>query len=133
MPPFFILEAVRAATISLSFFTLGKADNGMPTYNVKKPADVGAYRVNRGQGMLLNMMCNRQLSALSLCLAVIIAPLSLAWADEPELVPTDSSATMSVQPTILSQPLDQSPATAIMAGIRPCLPIPIPHTCASSC
>ena len=91
----------------------------MPTYNVKKPADVGAYIANRGQGMLLNRMCNRQLSALSLCLAVIIAPLSQAWADEPELVPTDSSATTSAQPTVLSQPLDQSPATAIMAGIRP--------------
>ena len=69
--------------------------------------------------MLLNKMYGRQLSALSLCLTVVVAPLFNARADEPELVPVDSSATMGAQPTSLSQPLDQSPATAIMAGIRP--------------
>ena len=58
-------------------------------------------------------------SALSLCLTVMFAPLFTAQADEPEIVPTDSSATMGAQPTSLSQPLDQSPATAIMAGIKP--------------
>jgi len=69
--------------------------------------------------MLLNKMYGRQLSALSLCLTVVVAPLFSARADEPELVPVDSSATMGAQPTSLSQPLEQSPATAIMAGIRP--------------
>lgn len=69
--------------------------------------------------MLLKKECGRQLSALSLCLAVMFAPLLTAQADEPEIVPTDSSATTGVQPTSLSQPLDQSPATAIMAGIKP--------------
>ncbi|MDU1025207.1 MAG: L,D-transpeptidase, partial [Leclercia adecarboxylata] len=66
--------------------------------------------------MLLKKECGRQLSALSLCLAVMFAPLLTAQADEPEIVPTDSSATTGAQPTSLSQPLDQSPATAIMAG-----------------
>lgn len=69
--------------------------------------------------MLLKKECGRQLSALSLCLAVMFAPLLTAQADEPEIVPTDSSATTGAQPTSLSQPLDQSPATAIMAGIKP--------------
>lgn len=69
--------------------------------------------------MLLKKNRGRQLSALSLCLTVMFAPLLTAQADEPEIVPTDSSATMGAQPTSLSQPLDQSPATAIMAGIKP--------------
>ncbi|HCT9254400.1 L,D-transpeptidase [Enterobacter hormaechei] len=69
--------------------------------------------------MLLKKNRGRQLSALSLCLTVMFAPLFTAQADEPEIVPTDSSATMGAQPTSLSQPLDQSPATAIMAGIKP--------------
>jgi murein L,D-transpeptidase YcbB/YkuD len=49
----------------------------------------------------------------------MFAPLLTAQADEPEIVPTDSSATTGAQPTSLSQPLEQSPATAIMAGIKP--------------
>lgn len=49
----------------------------------------------------------------------MFAPLLTARADEPEIVPTDSSATTGAQPTSLSQPLEQSPATAIMAGIKP--------------
>jgi murein L,D-transpeptidase YcbB/YkuD len=69
--------------------------------------------------MLLKEKYGRRLSALSICLALISSSLANAWADEPELVPTDSSATMGVQPTALSQPLEQSPATAIMAGIKP--------------
>ena len=69
--------------------------------------------------MLLKKNRGHQLSALSLCLAVMFAPLLSAQADEPEVVPSDSSATMGAQPTSLSQPLDQSPATAILAGIRP--------------
>ena len=67
--------------------------------------------------MLLKKECGRQLSALSLCLAVMFAPLLTAQADEPEIVPTDSSAATGAQPTSLSQPLEQSPATAVMAGM----------------
>lgn len=74
---------------------------------------------NRGQGMLLNKMCGRRLSAISLCLAVTFAPLFNAQADEPEMIPGDSSASVSEQPTALSQPQVQSSATAIMAGIQP--------------
>ncbi|STB58422.1 murein L,D-transpeptidase [Citrobacter freundii] len=69
--------------------------------------------------MLLNKMCGRRLSAISLCLAVTFAPLFNAQADEPEMIPGDSSATVSEQPTALLQPQVQSSATAIMAGILP--------------
>ena len=69
--------------------------------------------------MLLNKMCGRRLSAISLCLAVTFAPLFNAQADEPEMIPGDSSATVSEHPTALSQPQAQSSATAIMAGIQP--------------
>lgn len=69
--------------------------------------------------MLLIKTHGRQLSALSLCLAVIFAPLFNAQADEPEVVPSDSSATTGVTPVSLTQPLEQSPATALMAGITP--------------
>ena len=69
--------------------------------------------------MLLNKMCGRRLSAISLCLAVTFAPLFNAQADEPEMIPGDSSATVSEQPTALSQPQAQSSATATMAGIQP--------------
>ncbi|WP_045441275.1 L,D-transpeptidase [Citrobacter sp. S-77] len=69
--------------------------------------------------MLLNKMCGRRLSAISLCLAVTFAPLFNAQADEPEMIPGDSSAVVSEQPTALSQPQAQSFATAIMAGIQP--------------
>ena len=68
--------------------------------------------------MLLNKMCGRRLSAISLCLAVTFAPLFNAQADEPEMIPGDSSATVSEQPTALSQPQGQSFATAVMAGIQ---------------
>ncbi|HGH3390274.1 TPA: L,D-transpeptidase [Citrobacter freundii] len=69
--------------------------------------------------MLLNKMCGRRLLAISLCLAVTFAPLFNAQADEPEMIPGDSSASVSEQPTALSQPQVQSSATAIMAGIQP--------------
>lgn len=69
--------------------------------------------------MLLNKMCGRRLSAISLCLAVTFAPLFNAQADEPEMIPGDSSAAVSEQPTALSQPQVQASATAIMAGIQP--------------
>ncbi|HEM6715122.1 MULTISPECIES: L,D-transpeptidase [Citrobacter] len=69
--------------------------------------------------MLLNKICSRRLSAISLCLAVTFAPLFSVQADEPEMIPGDSSATVSEQPTALSQPQAQSPTTAVMAGIQP--------------
>ena len=68
--------------------------------------------------MLLNKMCGRRLSAISLCLAVTFAPLFNAQADEPEMILGDSSAAVSEQPTALSQPQGQSFATAVMAGIQ---------------
>ncbi|WEE15791.1 L,D-transpeptidase [Citrobacter koseri] len=68
--------------------------------------------------MLLNKICSRRLSAISLCLAVTFAPLFSVQADEPEMIPGDSSAIVSEQPTALSQPQAQSPATAVMAGIQ---------------
>ncbi|WP_213132200.1 L,D-transpeptidase [Citrobacter sp. FP75] len=68
--------------------------------------------------MLLNKMCGSRLSAISLCLAVTFAPLFNAQADEPEMIPGDSSTVVSEQPTALSQPQGQSFATAVMAGIQ---------------
>lgn len=47
--------------------------------------------------MLLNMMCGRRLSAISLCLAVTFAPLFNAQADEPEVIPGDSPVAVSEQ------------------------------------
>lgn len=59
------------------------------------------------------------MSALGLCLAVMFAPLFNAQADEPELVQADGSAMTGTHPTSFSQPLELSPVTAIMAGIKP--------------
>lgn len=69
--------------------------------------------------MLLMKSYGRRMSTLSLCLAFAFAPLFNAQADEPEVVPVDSSATLGDQPTLLSQPLEQSPATAMLAGLQP--------------
>ena len=65
--------------------------------------------------MLLNMMCGRRLSAISLCLAVTFAPLFNAQADEPEVIPGDSPVAVSEQ----GEALPQAQATAIMAGVPP--------------
>ncbi|MEW0488465.1 L,D-transpeptidase, partial [Escherichia coli] len=65
--------------------------------------------------MLLNMMCGRRLSAISLCLAVTFAPLFNAQADEPEVIPGDSPVAVSEQ----GEALPQAQATAILAGIQP--------------
>lgn len=65
--------------------------------------------------MLLNKMCGRRLSAISLCLAVTFAPLFNAQADEPEMIPGDSAVAV----TGLAGPQKQSAATAILAGIQP--------------
>lgn len=69
--------------------------------------------------MLLEKLYGRRMSALSLCLAFAFAPLFSVQADEPEVVPVDSTATPGEQPTALPQPLEQSPATAMLAGIAP--------------
>ncbi|WLI78557.1 L,D-transpeptidase [Kosakonia sp. H02] len=69
--------------------------------------------------MLLMKSYGRRMSALSLCLAFAFAPLFNAQADEPEIVPVDTSATPGDQPTLLPQPLEQSPATAMMIGVKP--------------
>ncbi|MGR4048841.1 L,D-transpeptidase [Kosakonia cowanii] len=69
--------------------------------------------------MLLLKSYGRRMSALSLCLAFAFAPLLNAQADEPEVVPVDTSATPGDQPTVLPQPLEQSPATAMMIGVKP--------------
>ncbi len=58
--------------------------------------------------MLLNMMCGRRLSAISLCLAVTFAPLFNAQADEPEVIPGDSPVAVSEQ----GEALPQAQATA---------------------
>ena len=68
--------------------------------------------------MLLKKKESRRISALSLCLALAFAPLFSAMADEPEVIPVDSSASMGVQPTALAEPLAQSHATAVMAGVE---------------
>lgn len=69
--------------------------------------------------MLLLKSYGRRMSALSLCLAFAFAPLFNAQADEPEVVPVDTSATPGDQPTLLPQPLEQSLATAMMIGVKP--------------
>ncbi|WP_342321274.1 L,D-transpeptidase [Kosakonia sp. BYX6] len=69
--------------------------------------------------MLLKKSYGRRMSALSLCLAFAFAPLFNVQADEPEIVPVDTSATPGEQPTMLPQPLEQSPATAMMIGVKP--------------
>ncbi|SFQ96763.1 Murein L,D-transpeptidase YcbB/YkuD [Enterobacter sp. kpr-6] len=86
---------------------------------IKRNALIDALKIkSRGQGMMLKKRNGRRMSALSLCLAFAFAPLFNALADEPEVVPSDSSATTGAQPTTLSQPLAQSHATAVMAGLE---------------
>jgi len=68
---------------------------------------------------MLQKLYGRRMSALSLCLAFAFAPLFSVQADEPEVIPVDSFATTGEQPAQLPQPLEQSPATAMMAGVAP--------------
>ncbi|WP_054179127.1 L,D-transpeptidase [Trabulsiella odontotermitis] len=69
--------------------------------------------------MLLKNAVYRRLSALSVCLAFAFAPLFSVQADEPELVPTDSSATMGENATAQVQPATESDTVAMMAGLKP--------------
>ncbi len=66
--------------------------------------------------MLLKKRYGRQLSALSLSLAFAFAPLFNVQAEEPEVVPTDSSATLGESSSALIQNNSQSAAVAKMAG-----------------
>ena len=69
--------------------------------------------------MLLTKLHGFRLSALGYGLALSFAPLFMAQADEPAVVPSDSSA-VSIEPTSSpDQPLPQSAATASMVGALP--------------
>ncbi len=63
--------------------------------------------------MLLKKENGRRLSAVSLCLAMTFAPLFTASAGEPELVPSDGTATPAEQSPVLLHPGAQSPAMAM--------------------
>ena len=74
---------------------------------------------NRGQGMLLKNLQGRQLLAVSMCLALGVAPLFTVQADEPEAVPMDSSAQSVEQPAVLVQPLASSTAMVALSSAEP--------------
>lgn len=69
--------------------------------------------------MLLKKRYGRQLSALSLSLAFAFAPLFNVQAEEPEVVPADSSATLGELSSALLQNNGQSATVAKMAGEQP--------------
>ena len=69
--------------------------------------------------MLLKKRYGRPLSALSLSLALAFAPLFNVQAEEPEVVPGDSSATPAEVSVALAQSDGQSPAVAKLAGEQP--------------
>ncbi len=69
--------------------------------------------------MLLKKENGRRLSAMSLCLAMTFAPLFTAFADEPELVPSDSTATPAEQAPVLLNSGAQSSAMASLVGTQP--------------
>lgn len=52
--------------------------------------------------MLLNKIGGRRFSAISLCLAVVFAPLSSVQADEPEVIPA-TALSLSVNRVSLSR------------------------------
>ena len=69
--------------------------------------------------MLLKKWYGRQLSALSLGLAVAFAPLFNVQAAEPEVIPDDGSAATGDPSPALNQSDGQSVAVARLAGIQP--------------
>lgn len=69
--------------------------------------------------MSLDKSYGRRLSALSVCLMLTFAPLFSVQADEPELVPSDSSAQSGDASQALMLADGQSPAVTMMAGIQP--------------
>lgn len=66
--------------------------------------------------MLLKKWYGRQLSVLSLSTAFAFAPLFNVEAEEPEVVPTDSSATVGELSSALGQSEGQSATVAKMVG-----------------
>lgn len=69
--------------------------------------------------MLLTKKNGRRLSAVSLCLTMTFAPLFTAFADEPEVVPSDSTALPAEPSAVLQHPDSQSSAMASLAGSQP--------------
>lgn len=69
--------------------------------------------------MLLNKKNGRRLSVVSMCLAMTFAPLFNALADEPEVVPSDSSATVAETAPALAVPGSQASAMANLLGTQP--------------
>jgi murein L,D-transpeptidase YcbB/YkuD len=119
MSPFLLSFFAASGVLSLIFFTFGQAKLFLSLYTESKPRLMWAVMTNRGQGMSLHKLYGRQLSALSLCLTLACAPLFSVQADEPELVPTDGSATLGETSQALVQTEGQTPAVAMMAGIQP--------------
>ncbi|WP_058913115.1 L,D-transpeptidase [Entomohabitans teleogrylli] len=66
--------------------------------------------------MLLLKHNRYRLSALVCCVALYTAPLLSVQADEPEVIPADSSAAAVNPPGELAEPVSQSPATAALMG-----------------
>ncbi|MBJ3815270.1 L,D-transpeptidase [Shimwellia pseudoproteus] len=62
---------------------------------------------------------SRRMSALSMCVALGLAPLFTAQADEPEIIPSDSSAVVAAAPTDVNESLPMSPAMAGLLGRAP--------------
>lgn len=69
--------------------------------------------------MLLTQKNGRRLSAVSLCLTLTFAPLFTAFADEPEVVPSDSTALPAEPSPVLQHPGSQSAAMASLIGVQP--------------
>lgn len=70
---------------------------------------------------------SRRISALSWCIALGLAPLFTAQADEPEVIPSDSSAVVAPAPTDTQGSLPMSPAMNGLLGRAP-LSAPAPVT-----
>lgn len=69
--------------------------------------------------MSLDNVYGRRLSALSLSLMLAFAPLFSVQADEPEIVPTDGSATLGDASQVLTQVDGLSPVVSMMVGLQP--------------
>jgi Uncharacterized protein conserved in bacteria len=69
--------------------------------------------------MLLNKTNSRRLSVVGVCLAMTFAPLFNALADEPEVVPSDSSATVADAAPALALPGSQASSMANLLGTQP--------------
>jgi murein L,D-transpeptidase YcbB/YkuD len=117
----FLLSVPVFIIFKLLYIWEGKSFSSL--YTESKTPFYGRQCDNRGQGMLLKKRYGRQLSALSLSLAFAFAPLFNVQAEEPEVVPTDSSATLESSRRAV-QSDGQSAAVAKMAGEQPLSPAP---------